>query len=280
MARIRSVKPEFWTDRKVARVSRDARLLYISLWNQADEHGRLHGDARYVKGHCLPYDDDLGLAEVDTLLNELWRAGRVQRYEVDGEPYLYLPKLAGHQRLEPNKAASRLPEPPGESAPIAAPDDDPPSRSAPMATESLADPREARPIVAQQVAGSRGHVAGGRVSSSPLRADAEPDGFAAFWDEYPRRVGKQDAIKAYRKALTKTDPVAILAGALAYRNDPNREPEFTAHPATWLNRGGWEDDPLPARGLRAVPSRVSEQDETLRRWHDQAVAGQMPELGA
>jgi hypothetical protein len=163
MARIRSLKPEFWTDRKLAQhLSRDARLLYISLWNQADEHGRLHGDARFVKGHCLPYDDDLDLTAVDALLNELWRAGRVQRYEVDGEPYLYLPKLAGHQRLEPGKAASRLPEPPGEPAPIAAPDDDPPRRSAPRATESPASLREARPIVAQQVAGSREHVASGR----------------------------------------------------------------------------------------------------------------------
>ena len=42
MARIRSVKPEFWTDRKLARcTSRDARLLYIALWNISDEHGRL-----------------------------------------------------------------------------------------------------------------------------------------------------------------------------------------------------------------------------------------------
>ena len=38
MARIRSIKPEFWDDRKLAkRASRDARLLYIALWNLADE---------------------------------------------------------------------------------------------------------------------------------------------------------------------------------------------------------------------------------------------------
>lgn len=119
-----------------------------------------------------------------------------------------------------------------------------------------------------------------KTSPSSLRDDALPEGFEAFWDEYPRRVGKQDAIKAYRKALKKTDPVTLLAGAMVYRNDPNREQEFTAHPATWLNRGGWDDDPLPARGLRAVPTRVQEQDALLRRWHDEALNGQMPELGA
>lgn len=279
MARIRSLKPEYWTDRKLARLSRDARLLYLSMWNQADEHGRLHGDARFIKGHCLPYEDDLNLDDVNRLVAELAEHGRVIRYTTDGDPYLYLPKLSHHQRLEPHKSASRLPAPPDADQPGEpdTPDDDPPGRSA----QSPDDPRQgAEPIVVQQVAGSREQVAGSRVSSSPLRDDAPPAGFDAFWDEYPRRVGKQDALKAYRKALKTTDPVTILAGAVAYRNDPNREAEFTAHPATWLNRGGWDDDPLPARGLRAVPSRASEQDETLRRWHDEALQAQRPELGA
>ncbi len=57
MARIRSVKPEFWLDRRLARgVSRDARLLYIGLWNLSDEHGRVRGDARYLKGQLFAYD--------------------------------------------------------------------------------------------------------------------------------------------------------------------------------------------------------------------------------
>src|SRR3954471_23554574 len=104
MARIRSVKPEFWSDRRLAtRVSRDARLLYVALWNFADEHGRLHGDTRYVKGNCLPYDDDLDLRDVDRLLGELETASRIQRYEHDGDPYIFLPKLSTHQRLEPAK---------------------------------------------------------------------------------------------------------------------------------------------------------------------------------
>jgi hypothetical protein len=50
VARIRSIKPEYWADQDLAeQVSRDARLLYIGLWNLADEHGRLRGDPRYIK---------------------------------------------------------------------------------------------------------------------------------------------------------------------------------------------------------------------------------------
>ena len=39
MARIRTIKPQFWDDLKIGRLSRDARLLYIGLWNFADDLG-------------------------------------------------------------------------------------------------------------------------------------------------------------------------------------------------------------------------------------------------
>lgn len=83
-----------------------------------------------------------------------------------------------------------------------------------------------------------------------------PTGFDAFWVEYPRRAGKQAAIKAWAKAVKHTTPAAILGGALRLAQDPNREDQFTPHAATWLNRGGWEDDPLPNRQqTRAGPSK-------------------------
>lgn len=124
MARIRSVKPEFWADEDFARdvPNRDARLLYIGLWNLADEHSRLRGDPRYVKGQVFAYDDDLTPAVIDSLLDQLARAGKVQRYRSGSSAYLFLPNLAKHQRLETSKVESRLPAPPdpSEPAPMAA----------------------------------------------------------------------------------------------------------------------------------------------------------------
>lgn len=108
MARIRSLKPEFWHDRKLARTtSRDARMLYMGLWNHADEHGRANGDVAVIKGQVFPYDK----VNIDALLEELVAAGVVLAYQVDGDPFLFLPKLAKHQRLEPAKVASKFPSP-------------------------------------------------------------------------------------------------------------------------------------------------------------------------
>lgn len=71
--------------------------------------------------------------------------------------------------------------------------------------------------------------------------------FEEFWAVYPRRVAKASAVKAWAKATKGTDPQDIIDGAIRLRDDPNREDQFTPHPATWLNRGSWEDDALPAR---------------------------------
>lgn len=71
--------------------------------------------------------------------------------------------------------------------------------------------------------------------------------FAVFWDHYPRKVGKRAAEKAWMQATRTTPADIIIAGAIAYANDPNREDTFTAHPSTWLNAGRWEDEPLPER---------------------------------
>lgn len=104
---------EFWADEGLATaVSRDARMLYMGLWNLADEAGRCRGGVRYIKGQIFPYDDDLTADRVDALLCELASASKVLRYRVGDDHYLFLPNLARHQPLQPDKTPSKLPEPP------------------------------------------------------------------------------------------------------------------------------------------------------------------------
>ena len=159
MARMRSVKPEFWTDPDVADLSRDARLLYIGLWNLSDEHGRVRGDARYLKGQLFAYDDDLTADCVATLVDELEKAGKVVVYAVDGKFYLHLPSLARHQRLEPDRVVSRLPAPPSE------PDA--------TSSEPHADPSEQVHAPPNDLALSRQHVAGSmKQAAGTVRANA------------------------------------------------------------------------------------------------------------
>lgn len=173
MARIRSVKPEFWVDRKLARLlSRDERMLYVALWNQADEHARLQGDPRLILGQAFPYDDDLDAHTIDKMLDNLASAGVAVRYEHDGDPFIHLPKLATHQRLEPGKAASKHPAPPAgsPSAPTV------PDAAQIVSDESAHDSSEPAP---KHGAWSMEHGAGGRGADEPAPTPVPPIDTAA-----------------------------------------------------------------------------------------------------
>lgn len=81
--------------------------------------------------------------------------------------------------------------------------------------------------------------------------------FAEFWDSYPRRAGKGAARQAWAKARRRgVPPERLVAAARAYAADPNRQDQFTAHPATWLNQERWDDGPLPARGPTSAAGKT------------------------
>lgn len=69
--------------------------------------------------------------------------------------------------------------------------------------------------------------------------------FLAFWQAYPRRIGKGDARAAFTKAATRNDPNLIVQAALAYAKhvlETGTEQKFIPHASTWLNGERWEDD--------------------------------------
>ena len=65
--------------------------------------------------------------------------------------------------------------------------------------------------------------------------------FEEFWNSYPRKLDKAKAFRAFKSALARAKFEDILAGVIAYRNDPRRNPEFTKYPASWLNADSWEN---------------------------------------
>lgn len=104
MARIRTIKPEFFTSEDIVALSPLARLLYIALWCESDREGRLLWKPRTFKMRYLPADD----CDVDALCSELVAAQLVKLY---GDGLAYIPKFGLHQHLNPREAASTLPEP-------------------------------------------------------------------------------------------------------------------------------------------------------------------------
>lgn len=95
------------------------------------------------------------------------------------------------------------------------------------------------------------------IGRSVVRKPVDPDPlFEEFWKAYPRKASKGSARKAWIKALGLATPEVLIAGAVRYNNDPNRDPAFTAHAATWLNGERWLDGDLPVRDSRSGQKTV------------------------
>ena len=110
MARIRSIKPEFWTSEQVMKCSPLARLLFIGLWNFCDDAGRRKASAISIKAQIFP-GDAVEAAAVRALIDELAKVGLVRLYRVDNAEYLCVTGWAKHQAIS-KPQPSRLPAPP------------------------------------------------------------------------------------------------------------------------------------------------------------------------
>lgn len=113
MARIRTIKPEFFTDEDVGRLPPLERVLYVGLWTEADRRGRLLDKPVTLKVKLLPYDD----CDIGAMLQHLHEAGFIQRYQVDGTGYICIPRFEAHQRPHPKEVDCNYPEPPASKPP-------------------------------------------------------------------------------------------------------------------------------------------------------------------
>lgn len=100
MARIRTIKPEFFRSDQVGSVSALARLMFIGMWTMADRRGRLEDRPKRIKIECLPYDD----CDPEALIEELASAGLIDRYEADGFQVIQVTTFEKHQRITGSEA--------------------------------------------------------------------------------------------------------------------------------------------------------------------------------
>jgi hypothetical protein len=106
VARIRTIKPEFFTSEDIVSLTPLARLLYVALWCEADKEGRFTWKPRTFKMRYLPGDN----CDVDALCNEIVLCGLVKLY---GEGLAFIPQFSKHQHVNPRESASTLPAPDG-----------------------------------------------------------------------------------------------------------------------------------------------------------------------
>ncbi|MFE4328701.1 hypothetical protein ACFRQM_04380 [Streptomyces sp. NPDC056831] len=126
MARIRTIKPEFFTSLTIADLTPEQRLTFIGLWTHVDDEGRCVDDARLIKAAVWPLDDRTA-ADVEGDLRALTESSLIARYTLTRKSYITVTGWSEHQRINrPTKSKYPAPDQ-GESAPAPVPtcgDDD------------------------------------------------------------------------------------------------------------------------------------------------------------
>lgn len=105
MARIRSIHPGLWTDEAFVTCSPLARLLFIGLWNEADDQGVFEWKPTMLKMRLLPVDN----VDVPGLLSELGDANAIEHFMVDERRYGAIRNFRKFQRPKSPNAIHPLP---------------------------------------------------------------------------------------------------------------------------------------------------------------------------
>lgn len=270
MARIRTIKPEFWTDEKIVELSPLARLLFIGLWNFADDEGRMEYRPLRFKLQILPADD----ADISALLGEIRGKSLIEVYGVDNKEFLQIVGFAKHQKVD-KRSGSKLPPPPiSAESPRIVPTDqgrdqgsgikDQGREDSPQPPSSERDDCEQAFDAWNRLAGEKGLAKAQRLTDSRRRKLRQRlaecggmDGWMAAMERIrgsPFLLGEND--RGWRAdldfVLQQSSFTKLMEGAYD-RSKPASALDYT-DPSNWLG----EDDagPVPASGDGAAGGGV------------------------
>ena len=113
MARIRTIKPEFWKSEAIVRLPIRTRLTFIGLWTYVDDNGVGIDNEKLIVAELFPLEDDPRdtLANVSRDIQILAEESRIIRYTVGGKRFLAISNWSEHQKIDkPGKARYPGPE--------------------------------------------------------------------------------------------------------------------------------------------------------------------------
>lgn len=96
MARIRTIKPEFWTDEDMSELSEPACLLAIGLLNYADDEGYFNANPKLIRAAVFPIREPS--RSIPVLIQELSNCGYIAMYSTsDNKQFGHICNFARHQ---------------------------------------------------------------------------------------------------------------------------------------------------------------------------------------
>ena len=212
----------------------EARFLFIGIWTEADDEGKLIDSSKLLAGSLFPHDAHINARHVERWLQALADVGAIIRYEVNGARYIQVREWS-HQKIS-HPGVSRIPNP----------SDNPPETLGNITGDT---PESLRPDLGSRIIGSSTRDA------RDARLDTFESDFNECWDRYPKRLARKAALKCYqarrRDGVSQTD--LLLATTNYEQSRKTQDPKFTMLGSTFYGPNErWKDF------LEVLPETVSE----------------------
>lgn len=242
MARIRTLKPDFWTDEKVVEAPIEARLFFVGMLNFADDAGNLQRSAKKLKMQIFPADT----IDCEPLIQALIEVGLVVEYSVNGDKFLHIKGFSKHQKIN-RPSESNIPK--RQDSVITPPKEEPDSVNPPeeKATDSLNDEFDLTGDSLSTHGGltedSLREGKGREGNNSPSVPDL-PEGFLRFWKTWPaspRKADRAECLKKWKGKHLEDLADDIVAHVEGQKTCKQWLDGFEPAPLTYLNRRRWED---------------------------------------
>jgi len=207
--------------------------LFWRLLTTADDFGRFLACPCIVKSTCFPRDEKMRSDKVSQAMLELEKNQLIVLYSVGDREYGEFVTFSTHQG-KPRAKESKYPDKSMASSVLQA-----------SASNCM-----------QPLAYVTGHPDTDTDTNLNSLNSPDPDEegvqgekqeFDQFWQAYPRKVGRKAAQKAFQNAQDRPR-IDDLVEAIHRARDSSQwlkdGGQFIPHPSTWLNRGGWADEPV------------------------------------
>jgi len=237
MARIRTIKPEFWKHEDLSELKSDTHMLAASLLNYADDEGYFNANEKLITAECCPLRD-LSVT-IHGSITSLCEIGYIRiGHSKDGKRYGHIINFLEHQVINRPKASKIK-------------DLDVVWDSSVNSHGLISD--ESHPEGKGMEGKGTGETAPVLFSDKDSDKPEYPEEFETIWKVLPTRTGgagsKKRCLKFFTKATKEVSPENILSKAQAYANDQKgKDPQYFKSKENWMRDVGDKQESEEKKG--------------------------------
>lgn len=226
------------------------KWVWLNMMFEADDFGVLPDRAMMLVGadNSLEAEESRRLGAVRAAMDTVIEQGLFIRFEHQGQPFLCDPKWQDFQKIQYPRKTTYNPAPPLETL----------EKLSEKTRQLFEESHPSLPICSllrqSTVLQAKGKRLKARGSEEGGVGETTPAGFVEFWKLYPKRVGKDAALRKWRERNCERiadGVIASLKGQMEYLLRDGGQ--YIPNPATWLHQGRWKDEVPDARQGMLTP---------------------------